>query len=110
MALLDDIHKLAKYGEQPQLTEHKSYYDHPTIKGLQAIDVIQDFSYNVATAMAYLWRAGRKPGNDAIEDLEKARMHIYFEINRLKRQKPLTKTFSDLRAEFGDGWRDDNAD
>jgi len=62
-----------------------SHYDHPTIDGLQAIDVVQDFSYNVATAMAYLWRAGRKPGTDPIQDLRKAAQHIEFEIKRLNR-------------------------
>lgn len=81
----------------------KSYYDHPTIDDLQAIDVIQDFSYNVATAIAYLWRWGRKPSADLTEDGFKAIQHIEFEIKRMKAQKPsLTQTFDKLRAEFGD--------
>lgn len=69
----------------PYETVHgPSHYDHPTIAGLQAIDVIQDFPYNVATAMAYLWRCGRKPGIDPLEDLRKARQHIDFELRRLE--------------------------
>jgi hypothetical protein len=63
-----------------------THYDHPTIKGLQAITVIQDFPYNVATAMAYLWRCGRKPGVDPVEDLRKAVVHIEYEIARLQSQ------------------------
>jgi len=62
----------------------KQYYDHPTIPHLQAIDVVQDFPYNIATAMVYLWRCGRKPGVDPIEDLRKAIQHLEFEIRRLQ--------------------------
>lgn len=61
------------------------YYNHPTIWGLQAVEVIQDFSYNKATAMGYIWRAGRKPGEDEVKDLKKARDHIDFEISRIER-------------------------
>lgn len=82
------LERLVGANEQPQPTDDgRSYYDHPTIQGLQAIDVIQDFPYNIATAMAYLWRCGRKPGVDALEDLEKSRHHIAFEIERLKAQR-----------------------
>lgn len=28
----------------------------------------------------------------------------------MSKRKPLTQTFADLRAEFGQGWQDDNAD
>lgn len=62
----------------------KHYYDHPIIENLQAIDVIQAFPYNIATAMAYLWRCGRKPDTDPVEDLRKAITHIEFEIKRLQ--------------------------
>ena len=62
----------------------KKYYEHPTIPGLQAVHVIQAFSYNTGTAMAYLWRAGRKPGIDPLEDLQKAIDHINFEMDRIK--------------------------
>lgn len=69
-----------------------NYYDHPTIPNLQAVDVIQDFPYNVATAMAYLWRSGRKPDSDEIDDLRKAIAHIEFEIKRLENQRDETAT------------------
>jgi len=104
MALLDGIPQLAPNYD-------RSYYDHPTIPNLQAYQVAQAFSYNVGVAMTCLWRAGRKPGNDAIDDLEKCIDHVQYEIDRLKRQrKPLTQTFNELRSEFGQGWQDDNAD
>jgi hypothetical protein len=66
----------------------KKYYDHPTIPNLQAIDVIQDFPYNIGTAMAYLWRAHTgKPGVDPIEDLRKCLQHVEFEIKRIEAQR-----------------------
>jgi len=85
----------------------KTYYDHPTIDGLQAIDVIQDFSYNVATAIAYLWRWGRKPNTDPLEDGRKAIQHIEFECERLKAQRPTPPSaFAGLRGKFGGAFDD----
>lgn len=85
----------------------KSYYDHPTIDDLQAIDVIQDFSYNVATAIAYLWRWGRKPNTDQLEDGRKAIQHIEFECERLKAQRPTPPSaFAGLRGKFGGAFDD----
>jgi hypothetical protein len=41
-----------------------------------------EFPYNVGTAIAYLWRAGRKT-DDAVEDLRKAIKHLEMECVRL---------------------------
>lgn len=50
--------------------------------GLEVKDVIASFElgYNIGTAVAYLLRAGRKPGNPRKKDLQKAIDHITFEI------------------------------
>lgn len=60
--------------------------------------VAQEFSYNIGNALTYLWRAGRKPGNTAVKDLEKAIDHIRFEIERLRarsaRPGPAEERFS----------------
>jgi len=50
--------------------------------GQQAREVIEDFdlNYNLGTAVAYILRAGKKPGNDKAHDLAKAREHLTFEI------------------------------
>lgn len=75
------------------LKEHEAikpsapYYKHPTIPGLEARHVIEAFPYHIATAMAYEWRCGRKPGIDPITDLEKAIDHLRFEIERLRKAK-----------------------
>lgn len=59
--------------------------------GIECKDVAGEFSYNIGTAMAYLWRAGKKPADQGrtqsekhIEDLQKAIDHIRYEIERIK--------------------------
>lgn len=56
------------------------YTWHPS--GVEAKDIAQEFTYNIGTAIAYLWRHEYKNG---IEDLKKAVKHIEFEIQRLER-------------------------
>ena len=61
--------------------EHPDHYTwHPVA---ECKDITQEFNYNVGTAIAYLWRCGRK-GDSHIEDLEKAAKHIQFECDRLR--------------------------
>jgi len=57
------------------------YTWHPS--GIEAKDIAQEFTYNIGTAIAYLWRHEYKNG---IEDLKKAVKHIEFEIQRLERE------------------------
>lgn len=58
------------------------YVNHPphyqSRSGVECIDVIEDMPYNLASAVKYVWRIGKKW--DDLEDLEKA---IWF----LKREK-----------------------
>jgi hypothetical protein len=52
-------------------------------KGIEAFDVCMDFardSYNIGVAIAYLLRAGKKPGNPMVNDLLKAIDHINKEL------------------------------
>lgn len=52
-------------------------------KKIEALDVVLDFqedNYNIGVAIAYLLRAGKKPDNDIIQDLEKAVVHLSREI------------------------------
>lgn len=51
--------------------------------GRQVKDVVAHLDYNIGVAAAYLFRAGRKPGNDKADDLQKAIDHITFEIQRI---------------------------
>ena len=53
--------------------------------GYSARKVVEDFdlSYNVGTATSYLLRAGKKEGNAAEQDIQKAINHLHFELDRL---------------------------
>ncbi len=55
-------------------------------KGIEAFDVCMDFardSYNIGVAIAYLLRAGKKPGNSKEQDIEKAVDHLNKELEYL---------------------------
>ncbi len=65
--------------------------DYYKAKGLLCHKYIEafDLSYNLGSAVKYLTRAGKKvykktAKESAIADLEKARTHIDFELDRLK--------------------------
>lgn len=74
-----------------EAVNHPEHYNsHPS--GVECIDIIEHFTYNVGTAIKYLWRAGLKEeegktiSEKEIEDLEKAAWCINREIER-KRKK-----------------------
>ena len=61
--------------------EHPAHYNqHPA--GIECIDVVEAFSFNIGNAIKYLWRHGQKPGVGAAEDLEKAIWYIRRELDR----------------------------
>lgn len=45
-------------------------------------------SYHVGTALAYLCRAGRKPGAEYVNDIGKAIAHLRFEVELWTRAQP----------------------
>ena len=54
--------------------------------GYSARRVVEDFdlTYNTGTAVSYLLRAGKKEGNPAQQDIQKAINHLEFELERLQ--------------------------
>ncbi len=54
------------------------YASHPA--GVECIDVVEVFSFNIGNAMKYLWRCELK--DSPLEDLKKARWYINREIDR----------------------------
>ena len=62
------------------------YQQHPA--GVECVDVAEHFGYNLGNAIKYIWRHGRKPGADVIEDLQKAAWFINREIDRVARTDP----------------------
>lgn len=77
---------------------HPDHYNkHPA--GIECIDVIEPFPYNVGASIKYMWRAGLK--GDALEDLMKAHWHIVREIGRLQRGKVEGALMARLQEHLG---------
>lgn len=66
----------------PAVHHPKHYNLNPS--GVEAIDVIEHMTFNVGTAVKYLWRAGLKDGEPSVRDLQKAQWYITREIHRLR--------------------------
>ena len=58
------------------------FTQHPS--GVECIEITKHMNFCLGNAVKYIWRADLK-GN-AIEDLEKARKYLEFEIERRKKQ------------------------
>lgn len=64
------------------MVHHPDHYKHPS--NIECIDVVQYMSFNIGNAVKYLWRADLK-GNK-IQDLEKAKQYIDFEIKKFRKE------------------------
>ena len=54
---------------------------------IQPIDIINDqnLNFNLGNVVKYVYRAGKKKGENILTDLEKAKDYINFEIERVKK-------------------------
>jgi len=59
--------------------------------GYSARKVVEDFElgYNTGTAVSYLLRAGKKEGNPAEQDIQKAINHLHFELDKLYKKSTI---------------------
>lgn len=62
----------------------KHYNEHPS--GIECIDIVEGFNFNIGNAIKYLWRSGLKSDNP-IEDLEKAIWYCQRELERVKKAR-----------------------
>jgi len=69
-------------GANPAVDHPEHYNVHPA--GIECIDVIEHMEFNIGTSIKHMWRAGLKPGNDDLQDLEKARWYLDRQITNLK--------------------------
>jgi hypothetical protein len=69
----------------------RHYNVHPS--GVECIEVVEWFNFNVGNAIKYLWRAGEKGFTD--QDLEKARWYINRELDRRQRESSRERTATD---------------
>jgi hypothetical protein len=76
--------KRIEVSAEDQVNHPPHYTWHPA--GIEAVTVCEAFTYNIGSAIAYLWRCGRKGDGvaDYIRDLEKARWYVEREIERIK--------------------------
>ena len=76
----DDENRIVRVGTNEAIVDHPPYYRwHPA--GIEAVDVCEAFSYNLGSAMAYIWRCGGPVTKGDIEtDLEKAIWYLRREL------------------------------
>lgn len=74
----------AKLFTKPDVVKSPSHY--ANTGKIQPIECINDhnLNFNRGNVIKYVSRAGHKDPNKELEDLEKARQYLDFEINRLK--------------------------
>jgi hypothetical protein len=64
------------------VVNHPPHYN--AISGVECIDVVEQFNFNLGNVIKYVWRAGEK--DDLLTDLKKARWYIEREITRLEKE------------------------
>lgn len=70
------------------LVNHPKHYNsHPS--GIECIEVVKHYNFCLGNALKYIWRAGLKDGNSAIQDLEKASWYLNQEIADRKKQNEI---------------------
>ena len=62
----------------------KHYNEHPS--GVECIDIVEHFNFNLGAVIKHVWRAGLKT-KDPLEDLRKAQWYITREIERIQKQE-----------------------
>lgn len=67
--------------ENKETVNHPDHYNEH-LSGVECIDIIEEFSFNIGNAIKYLWRHGKK--NDRLEELNKAKWYVEREIIRTK--------------------------
>lgn len=81
---------------------HPDHYNqHPS--GVECIDIVRHYNFNLGNVIKYVWRAGLKDGEPTIQDLEKAAWYLQDEIKRRKEEvisKELTIDWSLIPSEI----------
>lgn len=64
----------------PDLINHPPHYNkHPS--GIECIEIVEHFNFNLGNAIKYIWRAGLK--DDVKTNLKKAQWYIERELERI---------------------------
>lgn len=85
-----------------------SHYKDGFSNGAEVIDITENLNFNRGSAVKYLARAGKKPGEDELKDLRKAKWYVEREIERVSKNDPVDAAIREasLRQAFGpiEGW------
>lgn len=73
-------------GEYDEVVHPSHYNQLPN--GIECWDVNEHFPTNIGSAIKYLWRAGLKPGQETVKDLNKAIQYTQRQINLLEGRNP----------------------
>lgn len=73
-----------------EAVNHPEYYggEDNTYEAIKVIDA-WGLGFCLGNAVKYISRAGKKPGNDAIQDLEKAAWYLNHEIDKIRSEMPI---------------------
>lgn len=86
---LRDLETEARKAESSDSVHHPRHYNrHPS--GVECIDIVEHFTFNIGTVIKHLWRAGLKsPTIDGSkeEDLQKAQWYLGRELERLRKER-----------------------
>ena len=82
----DDDCSLTQCRAHPKHVEAVDHPAHYNALDIECIDVIQHFNFCRGNTIKYVWRCGLK-GDDAIQDLEKAKWYLQREITRLRKEQ-----------------------
>lgn len=63
-----------------ETVDHPNHYNYFPV---ECIEIAERMNFNQGSALKYLWRCGRKPGTDPVEDLQKAIWYLQREIQRI---------------------------
>ena len=74
------------------------------VPGVECIDVTKHFSFCLGNVIKYVWRAGVK-SEDPVQDLEKARTYLDFEISRLTAERQEEDRPVVVTDREGERWR-----
>lgn len=84
---LDDIRSermgvmVKEHDDQIDSVNHPSHYQHPS--GIEVIEIVRHENFNRGNAIKYILRAGRKPGESELNDLNKAIWYLRDEVERI---------------------------
>ncbi len=79
---MDENYPIDDLIAQIERVVHPAHYN--WIPGIECLDVVERFDFNLGNAIKYVWRAPCKDNAEAVVDLRKAIFYIEREIDLLR--------------------------